>query len=309
MVNRNFKKLQINGKDIPEGFVTNKIFERRFDNNGNVLLLVVGKTGSGKSWSCMRIAELWYKHRFNEPFPQHNICFSLAEAGKLIRNNNMRKGEFLIVEEAGVIVNSLDFQNKIIKLFHAFLQSGRCKNLGIIFNFPNMSMITKTAKTLAHGVFQTTALDTHSGFVTLKPFALSTNPIFGKTYQKYPIQKMNHHYVQVKRIKIGKPTNELLKVYEERKQKFVDGVLDDFLDAVKDKEEKQLAIPNIWVAIKGLIEKGIHGHVEIAKILNVSQPFVSRSLKRMEENGYFNINYVEKAQNIPLKQIPVLVSN
>jgi hypothetical protein len=70
---RKVEKLTIDGKPIPEGLVLNKWFASRFNANKNVLACVVGGTGTSKSYSTIRIAELWYQFKFKKQFPDENI--------------------------------------------------------------------------------------------------------------------------------------------------------------------------------------------------------------------------------------------
>ena len=292
-MSQSFQKIKMDGQDIPEGYVTNRWFKTRFDANANVLLIVVGRTGSGKSWSCLRMCELWYKEKFDKPFPKENICFSLNEAGKRIRQGGLEKGEFIIIEEAGVVANALEFQNKIVKFFHYVLQSFRCKNIGVIFNLPNLNLLTKTARSLAHGVFETKSIDKRSCFVTLKPFYLQTNPLYGKTYQKFLRTKINHRIITVKKITVGKPSKNLI----EMKNNFVDNTLDDFIDVSEEPKKPMMKNSPLEEAIKRLWEQGVTKHNDIAKILGLTQPRVSRVWGLLVKKGEITPVYLENAEN------------
>ena len=56
----------------------------------------------------------------------------------------LRKGELLIFEEAGANMGSLDFQNKVSKVFSYVLQSFRSLNIGILFNLPVEGSLSKS---------------------------------------------------------------------------------------------------------------------------------------------------------------------
>jgi hypothetical protein len=191
--------------NLKEGEVINHWLRSRFGGNKNALIAVVGSTGSGKSYVCMRMAELWYEDYFQKEFPSTHICFSIREAMLLIQSGKLTRGDLIIVEEAGVIMNSLDFQNKIVKFFGFVLQSFRSKNIGIIFNLPHIDMLTKTARLLMHGLFETAGIDTNAKLVKIKALYCQTNPRSSKQYHKYLKYKINGRYQKIKRISYALP--------------------------------------------------------------------------------------------------------
>lgn len=213
---------------LPEGKVAVDWFRGRFNANKNILLLLIGATGSGKSWSCMRLCELWYKDYFKKEFPSEHIVFSLEEAGKLIFSGKLKRGDIIIIEEAGINMNALDFQKKAVKFFGFVLQSFRSKNIGIIFNTPNFSFIGKTQRTLLHGVFETAGIDMAHQQVIIKPYYLQTNSFMGKSYKKFLRKKINGRTVPIERIALGRPSDKLIQEYEAKKSAFVDKVGADF---------------------------------------------------------------------------------
>lgn len=223
-----------------EGEVLLNWFKIRFSQNKNILILTIGSTGSGKSWADARICELWYKAYFNKAFPVEHICFSLEEAVKLIFSGKLKRGDIIIIEEAGININALDFQKKAIKFFGFILQSFRSKNIGIIFNTPNLSFIGKTQRTLLHGVLETAGIDRKNSQVILKPYYLQTNSFYGKTYKKFLRKKVDNRLRSIERIALSKPSDELITAYEEKKSIFVEKIGKEFisLSETKDEEEK-----------------------------------------------------------------------
>jgi len=50
-----------NTSELQEGEIINRIFHNRLvRNNKNCLVVTTGPTGTGKSYSNLKIAELWY---------------------------------------------------------------------------------------------------------------------------------------------------------------------------------------------------------------------------------------------------------
>jgi len=299
----NRKEFLVDGKPLPDGFFINKWFASRFDANKNVLLVVVGGTGSGKSWSCIGMAESWYKYRFKDKkFPIENIVFSLSDGAKRLKGSTLDKSEFIIVEEVGVIANALDFQNRIVKMFNYILQSVRCKNIGIIFNLPSFSLLNKTGRSLAHGVFETVSIKKQTQQVILKPKGLQTNAITGKIYPKYLRQRIGNKIIAPRRLKVGRPTPELVEPYEKKKQSFVESQIDGLIVETsedkggKEKDEMYEKYKNFWRQISHYELEG-YSQVEICKKLNVKRGIIAKHQGLKAEYDEFRPKHLENADN------------
>jgi len=127
-----------------ESFYT-KIFistlKSRLERNQHFVILIVGKPGSGKSYTALRIAELIDKN-----FTLDNVVYSPAEFIRLVKELN--EGRVIVFDEAGVGVYSRDWQNKINKAFAKLIQILRYKCLGIIFTTPHALFLDKAVRIL-----------------------------------------------------------------------------------------------------------------------------------------------------------------
>jgi len=225
---------------LKEGEVFNKWMKNRLDHNKNILLAITGPTGSGKSYTNHRIAELWYKDYFNEDYLVTHTCFSISELMKLLVSDEIRKGELIILEEAGTSLNSLDFQNKISKLFSFILQSFRSMNIILIFNLPVLTMLNKSARLLLHAHFITQKIDYSNKVCKIKPLFHQLNQEKGKSYWKYLRIKSFGKIRAVKRINYTIPSPEIIKVYENKKFKFVQKLSKDFSKELEQIEKDEM---------------------------------------------------------------------
>lgn len=226
------------GGKISEGLVFCKwIHNRLIKNNKNVLLATTGPTGSSKSYQDLRKAELWYKYHFNEEFPIDNCCFSVDELIRRIHRGNLRRGEILIFEEAGVNLGSLDFQNKISKMFTYVLQSFRSMNIGIFFNLPYLSMLNKQARLLLHANFVTCGIDKDKKIAMCKPYFHQVNQKTGKIYTRFLRIKVNGRTKKVKVMQFGVPSAKLINKYESKKTMFLADLTEDFVSKLNAEEK------------------------------------------------------------------------
>lgn len=277
---------------MEEGDVLNSIFQNRLiRNNKNCIVVTTGPTGSAKSYSNMRIAELWYKKRFNESFPMENICFGVLSLFKRIRSkeNPIRKGELIILEEAGTSVGSLDFQTKTAKIFSGVLQSFRSLNLCLMMNLPYFTMLNKQARELVHIQLETITINTNEKKVYLKPFQMQINTSTGKLYRHFPKVVIDGCRESIQFISYGLPSKELCDKYEKGKQDFVLQNIDngiktlEEIDAKRQPAEKPL--PRLQRAICDLWEEGVVRNKDISARLKITPSAVSDSMKWLRKKG------------------------
>ena len=177
---------------------------------------------SGKSWLTHAILEKWYQKEFNKSFPvETHTCFSINELVTMLSKGKLKKGEFLILEEAGTSLNALDYRDKVSKLFSFILQSFRSMNIGIIFNLPVLTFLNKSSRLLIHAHFITAGIDFKNNLSYIKPLFHQLNQEKGKSYWKYLRIQVNGSVTVIERIAYKKPPEELLKLYEKKKFKFV----------------------------------------------------------------------------------------
>lgn len=267
------------------------LHSRLIKNNKNVLGVNLGATGSGKSYRDLRMAELWYEYHFNEEFPTDHICFGVTPIMRLLSGGKLRRGDILIFEEAGVNLGSLDFQNKISKLFTYVLQSFRSMNIGIFFNLPYLSMMNKSARMLLHYSMESAGIDFTNNTNKCKPLFHQVNQSSGKIYRKYPWVKRDGRRIQIKRFNFSLPSPRVISAYESKKIQYLTDISIDFTKQLEEMEKEKLKrlerkiLTDKQREVYELACKGLYQR-EIAHILGKSQPVVNRILQTVKKYGY-----------------------
>lgn len=273
-----------------EGSVLSEIIHRRLNKqNQNFLMVVSGKTGSGKSWACLRIAELWYQRNFKKPFPIENICFSPEEVFDRLVNGGLKKGEILILEEAGVSMGNLDFQNKISKMFNYMLQTFRNQNIGLILNLPILDMLNKQTKLLLHFWLKTYDIDYSKKKTLLKPYHLIYSQRSGKILTPFPRVIIDGFMEAIELFTYSPPSKDLLEVYEKKKSQFVSGLQKDILYEIKHKDKRK-PLTEFQEKIVECWKKGMTKQKDIAKELGTNPPRICQNIGYMKRKGYYQEN-------------------
>ena len=284
--------MQLRGKP-KEGEILNKWFKNRMiKRNQNILVAVTGGTGSGKSYVCHRIAELWYKQQFKKQYPvKTNTCFSIGELVRLLNSGDLKKGELIIFEEAGANFSALEFQQRVSKLFTFVLQSFRSMNIGILFNLPVLTMLNKSARLLLHAQFITAGIDYGKKTSSLKPLFRQLNQQTGKIYHKYLKVTIGRTKRKIQRFNYELPDQEIIKVYEHRKMAFVTELTQDFvveLDKIDIENRRKVGRKDMTTTQFEVYNAILKGFTidEIAEERGISKRGVYVCLQRIEDKGY-----------------------
>lgn len=278
-----------------EGEIICKWLESRLiRNNKNVLICTTGGTGSGKSYSNHRIAELWYKYHFNEEYQvDRYTCFSIKEIMERLTDKvkPLRRGDILIFEEAGTQLGSLDFQNKVQKLFTYVLQSFRSMNIAILFNLPVLSMLNKSARLLLHAHFMTDGINTETNQVRIKPLFQQLNQQSGKVYLKFLRINVKGVNTPCKRLMFNLPSEKIIHDYEIKKKRFVSDLNESFIMELRKKQDEidmKLERPKLTDIQQFVYDKLKEGlsQKEIAKLRGCVPSVISEMVKFIEKKGY-----------------------
>ena len=192
-----------------------RYIHRRIANNKNFLATITGPTGSGKSWSALSMAEL-----LDKEFSVDRVIFKGRELMKLINEGNLKPGSVIVWDEAGIDLSNRNWQSVTNKMLNALLQTFRHKNFILFFTVPYHDFVDASSRKLFHADFETQKINKNQEVVVIKPKLLQYNSNLCKWYRKYLKVQVNHSIVKIRRWAVPKPSDALIKAYEEKKNKF-----------------------------------------------------------------------------------------
>src|SRR4030067_1004819 len=135
--------------------------------NSNNLVSVVGKTGSGKTWSAISIAEIM-SQLSGVPFDIENIVFSLRELMELINSDKLRKGSVIVFDEPQISISAKEFQSEANKVFNYLLSTFRHRNFSLFFCTPFENLLDKSTRKLFHVRIETAGINIKDNTCKLK---------------------------------------------------------------------------------------------------------------------------------------------
>jgi len=181
--------------------------------NKNAIISVIGPTGSGKSWGCLRFAEL-----LDPGFTVDRVCFEPQDLIRLV-NSGLPAGSVVMLDEAGVKAGARNWRSETNKALSALFQSFRFLNLALFFSVPDASMADVHIRSLSHYLLEMTdGINEREGTSFCKPFVMEfvrgdePRPV-------YPVfQSPEFGVRKLKLIRIHRPSEPLIIAYEAKKK-------------------------------------------------------------------------------------------
>lgn len=262
-----------------ENSVIRYIGNRVLRNNKNFLCAVTGETGGGKSWACVSIAEQ-YSKMFGIPFdPEKDCFFSFLDLLKLMNDKEERAripaGRILIYDEMQSEANSRDWQSGTNKNLIRVLSTFRNLRFIVLFPTPIFDSLDAQARKLLHGEFQMAGFNVNTKMSMIVPrFLVGWNrkkqePYRYKLLVKYKKEgKEGHSGYLLHNWELPKASNELLVVYERKKQEFSDRINAEMLNnqlKMMNKLEPNVKKSSYLGKVLPLYEKYGENYIQILK--------------------------------------------
>jgi len=256
---------------------------RRIKKNKNILAVVNGPTGSGKTYATLSVA-LKFAKIHNTPFSiKNNLDFDFQRLNKKMGlPQNRRPGTVFVFEEVGAIgggASSREWQSKANRLFFSFTQTSRHLNQILIMTCPSFKFLEYGARSLVHLQMNMESIDYVNREALLSYFLLQTNTVTGKIYFKRQrvIYKGVRH--KIKYIKVPHPPEDLAKEYEKAKKSYSNSLKRQ----ISESKTIKLRSSNInTLEVQKLKDAGFRAP-EIAKYLGVTPRAVNLHIQRNRE--------------------------
>jgi len=219
-----------------------RVWDRVNRDNEHFMGCIVGREGSGKSHTAIKIAD-----SLDPTFSADRVIFDIKELLEVLRSGKHDPGDFYVLDEAGVSMGVRTWQDRAQVLANQALQLIRSHNLGLIFTLPRLSELDSQAEGRLQAVLEITD-KVSDEYVELKwkwldPDRVDSN---GTILMKYPRRRQNGYLKRITRNTFSPPRSDLVEPYEERKREYQDEVYERTiakLEEAEDDEEAEDADP------------------------------------------------------------------
>lgn len=258
-------------------WVLRKVWDRVNESNEHFMSCIVGREGSGKSYTAIKIANM-----LDPSFSADRIIFDVSELLKVLESGDHEPGQFYVLDEAGVQLGNRTWQDRAQILANQALQLIRSHNLGLIFTLPRLSELDSQAEGRLQALLEVVdkVPDEHVS-VKWKWMDPDRTDDGGQIYKKYPKRREQGYVKKIRRNRFAPPSDtELIETYEQEKSVFQKQMYERTIDALTDDdadEEEELTV-------KDVAEKIASGGLEAVVSTNgrTDEPYINKDLIRTE---------------------------
>lgn len=226
--------------------IINRLKDRILKKNKNALILIVGDTGDGKSWSGCSIC-----HEFDPTFDGSSDRVAHMTAKnfiRILRKSGLKRGNAIMWDDIGKGMKPEDWYNLVFKVVVDIIQTFRIRGLLVVFTVPDTTLVTKKLQKLFHYQLETKSIDYKKGIATLKFFEIAVKRTDTKSqnriFYKFPRVRYSDGKIKVlTKIRVHKPPNDVIKRYEKDKlkeYKKLEAEAEKVVNMIEEKEARKL---------------------------------------------------------------------
>lgn len=257
--------------------------KQRIRKNKNFLGFISGATGSGKSYSSLRICQ-----ELDPEFDISRCVFGGLELMNLINSDKLKRGSAICFEEIGVEMNAKNWASVTNKMVNYLFQTFRHRGFILIINSPYMDFVDSSTRKLFHAEMQTVGIDFQNEEVLLKPQLLQYNSRLQKFYYKRLKVITYEGKVPITIWRVPKPTEELLEAYEQKKREYTNKLNKKIyteLEALEQKGKKNKDLTEIQEEVLGMLKQGLNVE-QIAVARDRDKSAIKDNMRLLKKKGY-----------------------
>lgn len=212
-----------------------RVWDRVNRDNEHFMGVIVGREGSGKSYTAMKIA-----NKVDPSFNADRVIFDVKDLLEVLRDGDHEPGNFYVLDEAGVSLGRRTWQDRAQILANQALQLIRSHNLGLVFTLPRLSELDSQTEGRLQAILEiiTKVPDEYveTKWKWVDPDRIDSR---GNILKKYPRRRQDGYKKRITRNAIAPPEDEeLIATYEERKRDFQEQMYAETIEALEPEEEE-----------------------------------------------------------------------
>jgi hypothetical protein len=261
----------------------NEMWEDVHLRNKNVLALVEGPPGDGKSYFSMNTAQE-IDPTFTHETLKERCLFHPRQFAQIVSQERLRHGNALLMEEMGTQADHRKWFSFNNMLINYILQTFRHQRLIAIFNVPIIDYIDSDSRKLFKYHVETLGIDKSNNMNVVKIKKQVYNSATKKIYRKFLRYRVNGQWIRFRLWKTLKPPAKLCHAYEPLHKAFKRELAEDLTKQMtlmeksdKSREDRQLL--DYDGAIKRVLnEREVFTKIQGGKVV-VDQSLVEHEFK------------------------------
>ncbi|MDD4110184.1 MAG: hypothetical protein PHS54_01370 [Clostridia bacterium] len=264
---------------------------RTMRKNQNNLIMIKGKTGTGKTFTALSICEIMNKIDGVE-FNIDHVVFGLKELLELVNSGKLKRGSKIIFDEPQISISARDFQSKANKIFNSLVSTFRHKNFSLFFCAPFEGLLDKNTRKLFHAIFETRSLNLENNTCRVIPRSIEYSEYKeNKVYRKRLIIELRKKNGDTETDfldywDVPKPSQELIDLYEKKKTDFTTKLNKKLYDDLLNFEKDPIRLTNSQKRTIDLMIKHSGDKEKVAEEEGVNVTSIYTRIKGIENKGY-----------------------
>jgi len=254
-----------------------RVWDRVNRDNEHFMGVIVGREGSGKSYTALKIA-----NQIDPSFNADRVIFDVKDLLEVLRSGDHEPGNFYVLDEAGVSLGRRTWQDRAQILANQALQLIRSHNLGLVFTLPRLSELDSQTEGRLQAILEIVN-KVPDEYVETKWKWVDPDRIDsrGNILKKYPRRRQDGFKKRITRNAIAPPEDEeLVETYEERKREFQEQMYAETIEALEPEEESENESRTPKEIAEEIIDDGIQSVLSEHGV--TGEPYVNGELIRAE---------------------------
>jgi hypothetical protein len=219
-------------ENVTARVVEQKVWRRCNVNNEHFMGAIVGREGSGKSGTALRLGEV-----VDPSFHADRVFFEPANFMEWVDADARDPGDAAVVDEAGVGVGSRSWYEKDQILLNQALQTARDDNLAVFFTLPRLTELDSQTRGRLHAFLEIRAKEDGEHADVAWKNVVPSRDEEDKLYKKYPRMRVDGRERRITSVRITPPSPSLWESYKERKAAFKDELYEETIQALRDADD------------------------------------------------------------------------
>ena len=212
--------------------IINRIKQQVESNENSFQCMVLGATGTGKSFTALRFCEV-----LDRTFCTDRIVFTPQDFLKLVKD--LKPGQAILCDEIGSWLSGRDWMTTLNKLMSIVLETYRFKRLIVFWTVPHQRMVDINLRGLCHATIETIAVSRKENTCEVKLKYRKVNPITGNIYERFPVIRNDGGvYKTLTRIKVNRPSKWLEYSYLKKKEEHMEKVYEEMNETLENGGKK-----------------------------------------------------------------------
>lgn len=255
-------------------WVMRRIWDRINRRNEHFMGCIVGREGSGKSHTALKIA-----HTIDPSFTADRVIFNIQDLLAILRDGDHEPGNFYLLDEAGVQLGNRTWHDRGQILANQALQLIRKHNLGLLFTIPVLGDLDSQTQGRLQAYYELTEKEdgeyVRGRWLWIDPDRTDKT---GTRYDKYPRRRRNGQTVRITSMAFTPPPKDIVEPYEEQKDEFLDAFYDKTIGELSEEEEPEEESQTLEEVAEKIVNGGLQEVVDTHG--TTGEPYINKDLIR-----------------------------